>query len=88
MDEFLMESELTEIKACFRSFVKQITVRPGSARTHYTIPTLEDNDVASADFAEIALRRQVMSSSNGMVGGRGLEPLASAMSTRRSNQLS
>ena len=62
MSAFLMESELTETKAFIRSFVKEITVRPGRATIRYTIPTPPDNDIGGADIAEIALSRQVMKS--------------------------
>ena len=57
-----MESELTETKAFIRSFVKEVTVRPGKATIHYTIPTPMDNGIGGADIAEIALSRQVMKS--------------------------
>ncbi len=65
MSEFLMESELTETKSFIRSFVKEITVRPGKAVIHYAIPTPLDNDIDGADVAEVALSRRVMKSVTG-----------------------
>ncbi len=65
MSDFLMESELTETKSFIRSFVKEITVRPGKAVIHYTIPTPLDNDIDGADVAEVALSRRVMKSVTG-----------------------
>ena len=61
MSEFLRTSELTETKTFVRSFVKQITVKPGQAVIHYTIPTPEDSPIGSADGAEVALNQRVMS---------------------------
>jgi len=43
MSEFLRSSELTETKAFIRSFVKEVSVKPGSAAIVYTIPTPEDS---------------------------------------------
>ncbi len=62
MSGFLMESEVTETKAFIRSFVKEVTVRPGKAVIHYAIPTPLDNDIEGADIAEVALSRRVMKS--------------------------
>ncbi len=69
MSDFLMESELTETKSFIRSFVKEITVRPGRAVIHYAIPTPMDNDIDGADVAEVTLSRRVMKSVTG--GGEG-----------------
>ena len=65
MSDSLMESEVTETKSFIRSFVKEITVRPGSAVIHYAIPTSLDNDIDGADIAEVALSRRVMKSAMG-----------------------
>ncbi len=65
MSDFLMESEVTETKSFIRSFVKEITVRPGKAVVHYAIPTPLDNDIDGADVAEVALSRRVMKSVTG-----------------------
>ncbi len=62
MNEFLMESDLTETKAFIRSFVKEIAIRPGTATIRYTMLTPEDNDIDGADIAEIALSRRVVGS--------------------------
>ena len=62
MSDFLMESELTETKAFIRSFVKEVAVRPGAATIHYTMLTLEGNDIGGADIAATALSRRVMDS--------------------------
>ena len=61
MSEFLRTSELTETRTFVRSFVKQITVKPGQAVIHYTIPTPEDSPIGSADAAEVAFSQRVMS---------------------------
>ena len=74
MSDFLMESELTETKSFIRSFVKEITVRPGKAVIHYTIPTPLDNDIDGADIAEVALSRQVMKSVAGGTPGETRTP--------------
>ena len=41
MSEFLRTSEWTETRTFIRSFVKRITVKPGQAVIHYTIPMLQ-----------------------------------------------
>ena len=61
MSDFLRTSELTETRTFVRSFVKQITVKPGQAVIHYTIPMPEDSPIGSADAAEVALSGGVMS---------------------------
>ena len=61
MSEFLRTSELTETRTFVRSFVKRITVKPGQAVIHYTIPMPEDSPIGSADAAEVALSGGVMS---------------------------
>ena len=38
MSDFLMTSEITESRAFIKSFVKEITVKPGKAVVYYTIP--------------------------------------------------
>ena len=38
MSDFLMTSEITESRAFIKSFVKEITVKPGKATVYYTIP--------------------------------------------------
>ena len=67
MSEFLKTSQLTESRAFIRSFVKEISVRPGRATIHYSIPTPEDNSIAGRDAAEIALKGPVCSTVH--VGG-------------------
>ena len=61
MSEFPRTSELTETRTFVRSFVTQITVKPGPAVIHYTIPMPEDSPIGSADAAEVALSGRVMS---------------------------
>ena len=61
MSEFLKTSELTETKACVRSFVKEVLVRPGGATIIYTIPTPEDSPIGGGETAEIALNGGVRS---------------------------
>ena len=58
MSEFLRTSELTETRTFVRSFVKQITVKPGQAVIQYTIPTPEDSPIGSADAAEVAFSQR------------------------------
>ena len=82
MSEFLMESELTETKAFIRSFVKEITVRPGKAVIHYAIPTPLDNDIEGADIAEVALSRRVMKSVTGGGPEKTRTPSGPAVSCR------
>ena len=62
MSEFLLTSELTETKAFIRSFVKQITVRPGRAVIRYTIPMPEDSPIGRSDRAQVGLDETVMRS--------------------------
>ena len=69
MGEFLRTSELTETKTFIKSFVQRITVRPGRAVIHYSIPMPEDSPIGPSDAAEIALDRGVMSTVH--VGGPG-----------------
>ncbi len=87
MSEFLKTSELTETRAFVNSFVKEVVVKPGKAAVIYTLPTPEDSPIRGADAAEIALNRGVMIRYV-MVGGSGLEPLTSCVSSKYSNQLS
>ncbi len=61
MSEFLRTSELTESKAFIRSFVKQISVRPGTAVIRYTIPTPPDSPIAGRRAAEVDLASPVIS---------------------------
>ena len=60
MSDFLRTSELTETRTFVRSFVKQITVKPGQAVIHYTIPMPEDSPMGSADADAVALSGGVM----------------------------
>ena len=43
MSEFLKNSELTETRAFFHSFVKEVEVKPGKAAIVYSIPTPKDS---------------------------------------------
>ena len=61
MSGFLRTSELTESKAFIRSFVKEITVKPGTATIRYTIPTPPDSPIDGADAAEVELPEAVRS---------------------------
>ncbi len=69
MNAFLLSSELTETKTFIKSFVQRITVRPGRAVIHYTIPMPEDSPIGAADSAEVGLDPGVMSTVR--VGGPG-----------------
>ena len=60
MSDFLRTSELTETRTFVRSFVKQITVKPGQAVIHYTIPMPEDSPIGRADADAVALSGRVM----------------------------
>ena len=61
MSEFLRTNELTESGAFIRTFVKEITVKPGKATIHYTIPMPPDSPIGTADLAEVGLSDRVMS---------------------------
>ncbi len=61
MGDFLMESELTESKAFIRSFVKEISVAPGSATIHYTIPMPEGSPIPGKEMEKVALGKLVRS---------------------------
>ncbi len=60
MSEYLKTSDLTESKAFIRSFVKEVSVKPGRATILYTIPTPEDSPVGGRDTAEVILNGGVM----------------------------
>ena len=60
MSEFLMKSELTESRAFIRSFVKEISVSPGKAVIHYTMPTPPDSPIRGGTAAEVALESPVL----------------------------
>ena len=77
MSEFLKTSQLTESRAFIRSFVKEISVRPGRATIHYSIPTPEDNSIAGRDAAEIALKARrpgCVQRAGGPVSDPGIQP--------------
>ena len=59
MSEFLQTSEVTEAKSFIHSFVKRITIRPGRAVIHYTIPTPHDSPLRGADVADVDLSEGV-----------------------------
>ncbi len=65
MSDFLSTSELTETRAFIRSFVKEITVKPGKATIRYTIPMPPDSPIGAADSAEMDLSDPVMSTVRG-----------------------
>ena len=67
MSEYLKTSELTESRAFIRSFVKEVSVRPGRATILYTIPTPEDSLIEGRDAAEVLLNGGVMNM--GVAGG-------------------
>ena len=67
MGDFLMNSDVTETKAFIQTFVKEISVKPGRATIHYTIPTPQDSPMGGGDVADIALRGPVMNTA--MAGG-------------------
>ena len=61
MSQFLATSELTELKAFIRSFVKEIAVAPGAATIRYTIPVPEDSPLRGGRTAGPALGGSVLS---------------------------
>ena len=61
MKDFLEESELTESRAFFKSFVKEIDVAPGRAVIRYSIPMPEDSRIPGRDTEEVALTSPVLS---------------------------
>ncbi len=67
MSEYLKTSELTESRAFIRSFVKEVSVRPGKATIHYTMLTPEDSPIGGGDLAEVVLNGGVMNM--GVAGG-------------------
>ena len=78
MSAFLMESELTEIRAFIKSFAKEIGVAPGKAVVRYSIPLSKDSRMPSQDTEEVGLCSPVLN----LVGRRGFEPLISALRGR------
>ena len=67
MSEYLKTSDLTESRAFIRSFVKEVSVRPGMATILYCIPTPEDSPIGGGDTAEVILNGGVMNM--GVVSG-------------------
>ena len=67
MSEYLKTSDLTESRAFIRSFVKEVSVRPGKATILYCIPTPEDSPIGGGDTAEVILNGGVMNM--GVVSG-------------------
>ena len=61
MGEFLMESEMSERRAFVTTFVREITVRPGSALVRYSIPMPEDSPIAGRNAEEMALDGSILS---------------------------
>ena len=61
MNEFLMESELTETRAFIKSFVREIGVVPGKATIRYTTPMPEDSPIKGREDQEIAPNAPVVS---------------------------
>ena len=61
MSEFLKESELTERRAFFETFVKEIVVMPGDALLRYTIPMPDDSPIPGRNAEEMVLNGSVLS---------------------------
>ncbi len=76
MREYLKKSDLTQSRAFIRSFVKEVSVRPGKATIHYTMLTPEDSPTLGGDTAEVILNGGVMNMgvSSGEGGTRTLTP--------------
>ena len=60
MSDFLRTSDRAVSKAFIRSFVKQITVKPGQAVIRYTIPMPQDSPIAGQDSEQLILPRAVL----------------------------
>ena len=43
---------MTESRACTRSFVKEVVVKPGTATIRYTIPTPPDSPIGVRERGE------------------------------------
>ena len=69
MSDYLKTSDLTQSRAFIRSFVKEVTVRPGKATILYTLLTPEDSPIGGGDVAEVVLNGGVMNM--GVAGGEG-----------------
>ncbi|MXY87386.1 MAG: hypothetical protein F4Y92_00790 [Dehalococcoidia bacterium] len=61
MSQFLATSELTELKAFIRSFVKEIAVAPDAATIRYAIPVPEDSPLRGGRTEQPALGGPVLS---------------------------
>ena len=73
MSDFLMTSEITESRAFIKSFVKEITVKPGKAVVYYTIPISQSTQKTELCLGGRFGHNQV--SSGGSAGGRATSTL-------------
>ena len=60
MQDFLVESELTERRAFIESFVKEIVVTPDDALMRYTVPMTEDSLIPGGATDKVALDGAVL----------------------------
>ncbi len=60
MQDFLVESELTERRAFIESFVKEIVVTPDDALLRYTVPMPEDSIIPGGATEKVALDGAVL----------------------------
>ena len=60
MQDFLVESELTERRAFIESFVKEIVVTPDDALLRYTVPMPEDSLIPGGATEKVALDGAVL----------------------------
>ena len=68
--DFLMQSELTETKACIRSFVKEIAIAPGQAIIRYTMPMPGDSPIGKKESEEIRIAEPVLTTAHNGWGYR------------------
>ena len=65
MSAFLKTSQLTERRAFLKTFVKDVTVSPGMAIIHYTIPIVRNSHLPLSNAEEIRLLSPVLSTVRG-----------------------
>ena len=61
MCDFQPTGDSTETRAFIRTFVREITVRPGRAMIRDTIPTPQDSQIGRSDTAQVGVNEGVIS---------------------------